>query len=111
MKAAIGRNIDLRQLRYFVAVAEELNFRRAAERLYITQPPLSRQIAALEAALGVPRLERDTRAVRVTPAGEAAQSEFGRLLQRFEHGFARVVDAQTQARRKLRLGVLWWADL
>ena len=111
MKAAIGRNIDLRQLRYFVAVAEELNFRRAAERLYITQPPLSRQIAALETALGVPLLERDTRAVRLTPAGEAAQREFGRLLQRFEQGIARVVAAQTQARRRLRIGVLWWADL
>jgi DNA-binding transcriptional LysR family regulator len=84
MKPAIGRNIDVRQLRYFVAVAEELNFRRAAERLHITQPPLSRQIAALEAALGVPLLERDTRAVRLTPAGEAAQREFARLLQRFD---------------------------
>lgn len=111
MKPAIGRNIDVRQLRYFVAVAEELNFRRAAERLHITQPPLSRQIAALEAALGVPLLERDTRAVRLTPAGEAAQREFGRLLQRFDEGIARVVAAQPAARQVLRIGVLWWADL
>jgi DNA-binding transcriptional LysR family regulator len=111
MKPAIGRNIDLRQLRYFVAVAEELNFRRAAERLHITQPPLSRQIAALEAALGVPLFERDTRAVRLTPAGEAAQREFARLLQRFDEGIGRVVAAQPAARQVLRIGVLWWADL
>jgi DNA-binding transcriptional LysR family regulator len=111
MKAAIGRNIDLRQLRYFVAVAEELNFRRAAERLHITQPPLSRQIAALEAALGVLLLERDTRAVRLTAAGEAALHEFGGLLQRFDDGIARVVAAHPAVRRALRIGVPWWADL
>lgn len=111
MKPAIGRSIDLRQLRYFVAVAEELSFRRAADRLHITQPPLSRQIAALEAALGVPLLERDTRMVRLTAAGEAAQREFARLLQRFDEGIARVVAVQPAARRKLRIGVLWWADL
>jgi DNA-binding transcriptional LysR family regulator len=111
MKSAVSRHIDLRQLRYFVAVADELSFRRAAERLHITQPPLSRQIAALEAALSVPLFERDTRSVRLTSAGEAAQREFARLLQRIDEGIARVVAAQPAARRKLRLGVLWWADL
>jgi len=111
MKPRIGRNIDLRHLRYFVAVAEELSFRRAAERLHITQPPLSRQIAALETALGVLLLERDTKAVRLTPAGETAQREFARLLQRVDEGIARVVEARPAARQKLRIGVLWWADL
>jgi len=111
MKPRIGRNIDLRHLRYFVAVAEELSFRRAAERLHITQPPLSRQIAALETALGVLLLERDTKAVRLTPAGETAQREFARLLQRIDEGIARVVEARPAARQKLRIGVLWWADL
>ena len=103
--------MELRTLRYFATLAEELHFGRAAQRLAITQPPLSRQIAALEAALGVLLLERDTRAVRLTAAGEAALHEFGGLLQRFDDGIARVVAAHPAVRRALRVGVPWWADL
>ncbi len=106
----MNRNIDLRQLRYFLAVAQEKSFRRAAERLHITQPPLSRQISELEQALGVPLLTRDTRHVALTAAGELALREFGGLVERFERALEKVA-AVRPALPTLRLGQLYWAPL
>lgn len=84
--------VDVRRLRYFLAVAEELHFGRAAERLNIAQPALSRQIASLEAAIGALLFDRTRSNIHLTVAGEA-------LLPRARDILARVADAARVARR------------
>ncbi|WP_017939041.1 LysR family transcriptional regulator [Zestomonas thermotolerans] len=76
--------MELRHLRYFKVVAETLNFTRAAERLHIAQPPLSRQIQQLEELLGVPLLERG-RPLRLTEAGRFFYEQSGTLLEQLKN--------------------------
>ena len=79
---------ELTQLRCFTTVATELNFRRAAERLNMTQPPLSRQIQLLEHHLGVELFTRTTRSVALTAAGRAFFIEAQNLLERAQQAAA-----------------------
>ncbi len=89
-------DLDLRKLRYFVAVAEEENFGRAADRLHIAQPVLSRQIRALEQDLKVRLFERDTRGTRLTTAGQTLLDEARTLLPAAAAAQRRVRDAAGQ---------------
>jgi DNA-binding transcriptional LysR family regulator len=96
-------DLDLRKLRYFVAVADRLHFGRAADDLYITQPVLSRQIRALEQDLGTPLLTRDSHGVALTDAGKQLLTDAGPLLAS-AHAVRRRVTVAARGSRRLMVG-------
>lgn len=98
--------MDLRQLRYFQAVAEELSYSRAARRLRIAQPALSRAVKEIEEELGFELLERNRRVVRLTPAGRVLLHEAAGLFDRWEESLRRVRRSATGEEGELRLGYI-----
>jgi DNA-binding transcriptional LysR family regulator len=96
--------MDLRRLRYFQAVAEELSFSRASRRLHVAQPALSRAVQEIEAALGVVVLERSRHHVRLTPAGAVLLRETALTLDQLAEGLRRVRRTASGEEGELRLG-------
>jgi LysR family transcriptional regulator, benzoate and cis,cis-muconate-responsive activator of ben and cat genes len=96
--------MELRQLEYFLGVANELHFSKAAEKLFIAQPALSRQIQALEENLGVLLFERDKRNVKLTPAGEYLREEATGVLSQLENITKRTQLIHKGEEGELRIG-------
>ena len=98
--------MELRHLRYFQAVAEELSYSRAAQRLRIAQPALSRAVQEVEAALGAQMLERNRRTVRLTPAGRVLLREAAILFERWDEAMRRVRRTAAGEEGELRIGYI-----
>ena len=100
----LPRSLEFRHLRCFAALAEELHFGRAAQRLAMSQPPLSVAIQQLEASVGARRFERDSKGVRLTPAGLAFRTSAKALLEGAEQACVRAREVQAGEVGRLRLG-------
>jgi DNA-binding transcriptional LysR family regulator len=98
--------MELRHFRYFVAVAEELHFRRAAERLHVAQPAVSEQVRKFEQELGVQLLNRTHRSVSLTVAGAAMLDEARRVLRQAEVAQQAAREADQRIGHRLRVGCL-----
>lgn len=98
--------MDLRHLRYFQAVAEELSYSRAARRLRIAQPALSRAVKEIEQELGTLVLDRDRGGVRLTPAGAVLLREAASIFERWDEAIRRVKRTAEGAEGELRLGYI-----
>jgi len=96
----------LRDLRYFVSVAEELSFTRAAEQLRVSQPALSKQIRGLERALGAQLFDRDHRQVQLTAAGQTLLTTARRVLSDWDDTTTAVAELAAREQRTLRVGTL-----
>ncbi len=100
-----GRMPTIKQLQCFVAVAQELNFRRAAERLNMSQPPLSRQIRSLEGLLRIKLIERDTHKVSLTSAGEIFEREAHTVLSTLDAAINALRQQESSEEADVRLGL------
>lgn len=98
--------MDLRHFRYFQAVAEELSFSKAARRLRIAQPALSRAVQELERDVGVNLIDRNRRSAQLTPAGAVMLREIGLLLERIDDGIRKVRRTASGEEGELRLGYI-----
>ncbi|MEU1208600.1 LysR family transcriptional regulator [Nocardia sp. NPDC005825] len=98
--------MELRQLRYFVAVAEELHFRRAAERLFISTPTLSQQIRAVEREVGGPLLIRGNHGVELTAAGEVLLATARNVLEAAENALSQTRAVAQPGNAVFRLGIV-----
>src|ERR1700756_1659736 len=96
--------MELRHLRYFVAVAEEQNVTQAAKRLHISQPPLSRQIRDLEMEMGLALFERGANAIRLTEAGRIFLLEARAVLQRAEDAVSFTKSMANRKQSGVRVG-------
>jgi DNA-binding transcriptional LysR family regulator len=99
--------MELRQLRYFIAVAEDLNFTRAAARLHMAQPPLSRQIQKLEAEIGIHLFRREHGKVSLTDAGRVLLEEANGVLAQAAHAVDSARRAQDGKTGLIRVGIAW----
>lgn len=102
----MGYQIELRHLHYFAVLSEELHFRRAADRLFISQPGLSKQIKLLEDALGVPLLVRDRRSVKLTSAGEYLSGEVRQLSKYVDDILSRTRLIHSGLKGNLKMGYI-----
>lgn len=105
------RTGELRQYHYFLILAQELHFGRAAALSFITQPALSQQIARLEEALGVKLFEREQRQVRLTPAGVVLRDGVQQMFQLLDQTTRRAREAAGLAQHRLSLGLIEYANL
>lgn len=103
--------MELKQLRYFKAVAEELHFQRAARKVNITQPALSHQMKTLEEELGVVLLERDRRSVALSEAGKVLLAHVNEVLHRLDRAVDEVKNAAGVEKQTLKIGTRFFINL
>ena len=98
--------MEIRQLRYFISVAEHLNFTEAAKQLFVAQPAVSQQIKSLEKEIGIKLFVRDKHSVQLTPAGKVFLNDAIEMLNRFEDVIKKARKAEIGEVGELSIGFL-----
>ena len=99
-----GITMNLNQLKYFVSVAENRSFTKAAMQYYISQTAITQQVKALEEKIGTPLLDRNTRPISLTPAGKTFLGEAKEILDRMETAIYKTVETSTGLEGTLKIG-------